>query len=114
MNCANGKCSAKFKVEKAQTNIGGGLHGGFMATLLDNITTYALVSKGSHIGVSVNMHMSFLEFVKENDNVLVDATTVRVGKNLAYIECELRCEDNGSIIAKGGQTKYVNLREIQL
>uniref|UniRef100_T1GK59 Thioesterase domain-containing protein n=1 Tax=Megaselia scalaris TaxID=36166 RepID=T1GK59_MEGSC len=88
LSCADGKCSAKFNVSDEQVNMGGGLHGGFTATLVDNITTYALMSKGTHPGVSVDLHVSYLKGAKEGDSVLVDATTVRAGKNLAYIECE--------------------------
>lgn len=44
---------------------------------------------------------------KEGDDVIVDARTVRAGRNLAYLECELRHKSDGSIIAKGTQTKYV-------
>lgn len=107
MSCAEGKCSVKFTVKEDQLNPGGTLHGGFTATLVDNITTYALLSKGSHPGVSVDMHVSYLTAAIEGDSVLVDATTVRAGKNLAYMECELRHEKDGSIIAKGGHTKYI-------
>lgn len=106
MSCADGKCSAKFKVDQTQVNGAGGLHGGFTASLLDNLTTYALISKKGHAGVSVDMHVSYLKGAKEGDSVLADATTVRAGKNLAYIECELRHEHDGSIIAKGGQTLF--------
>lgn len=109
LSVENGKCSAKFKVGKDHVNMFGGLHGGFTASLLDNITTYALLSKGSHPGVSVALNVSYLKGAKEGDNVLVDANTVRAGKNLAYIECELRHEKDGSVIAKGAQTKFVNM-----
>uniref|UniRef100_T1GG41 Thioesterase domain-containing protein n=1 Tax=Megaselia scalaris TaxID=36166 RepID=T1GG41_MEGSC len=59
LSCADGKCSAKFNVSDEQVNMGGGLHGGFTATLVDNITTYALMSKGTHPGVSVDLHVSY-------------------------------------------------------
>lgn len=75
--------------------------------MLDNITTYALLSKGSHPGLSVDMYITFLKEAKLGDNILVDARTVKAGKNIAHIECELRHEEDGSIIAKGGQTKYI-------
>lgn len=87
----------------------GGLHGGVTASLLDNITTYALMSKGGHPGVSVDLNVSYLKAAKEGETVIIDAKTVRAGKNLAYIECELRHEKDGSVIAKGAQTKFVNL-----
>ncbi|KAL5280954.1 ACOT13.2 family protein [Megaselia abdita] len=109
LSVENGKCLAKFQVGKDHVNMFSGLHGGFTASLLDNITTYALMSKGSHPGVSVDLKVSYLKSAKEGDTVIVDANTVRAGKNLAYIECELRHEKDGSVIAKGGQTKFVNM-----
>lgn len=60
------------------------------------------------------MHVSYLKGAKEGDSVLVDATTVRAGKNLAYIECELRQEQDGSVIAKGSQTKYIGFGEFKI
>lgn len=108
------------------------MHGGFTATLVDNITTYALLSKGTtNGGVSVDLHVryknetnttklkiqkctfftyttrSYIKGAKEGDEVIVDARTVRAGRNLAYLECELRKKVDGTIIAKGTQTKYV-------
>lgn len=56
----NGNCTAEFKVLPEYLNKLGGLHGGFTATLVDNITTYALMSKelpGIHGGVSVDLHV---------------------------------------------------------
>ncbi|XP_055915288.1 acyl-coenzyme A thioesterase 13-like [Eupeodes corollae] len=103
----DGKCLAEFTVSEEHLNRGGGLHGGFTATLVDNITTYALMSKDCHPGVSVDLHVSYLKAAKEGDEVIIDATTVKAGKTLAYIECELRHKKNGAIIAKGAQTKFV-------
>ncbi|XP_055385638.1 acyl-coenzyme A thioesterase 13-like [Condylostylus longicornis] len=104
----DGKCSAQFTVSEEHLNRGGGLHGGFTATLIDNITTYALMTAESHPGVSVDLYVSYLKAAKEGDEVIVEAKTIKKGKSLAFLECELRHKKDGSIIAKGGQTKYVN------
>lgn len=53
------------------------------------------------------MHFSYLKGAREGDTVVIDATTVRAGKSLAYLECELRNKDTGQILAKGSQTKYI-------
>lgn len=50
---------------------------------------------------------SYLKGAKEGDEIVIDANTVRAGRNLAYLECELRNKKDGSLIAKGSQTKYV-------
>lgn len=50
---------------------------------------------------------SYLKGAKAGDEIVIDAQTVRAGRNLAYLECELRHKKDGSLIAKGSQTKYV-------
>lgn len=54
-----GRCVAEFTVRKENLNEGGGLHGGFTATIVDNFTTYALLTKeGCNPGVTVDLHVS--------------------------------------------------------
>lgn len=104
---SEGHCLAEFVVQKQDLNRWGGLHGGFTATVVDNVTTFALVSDESQPGVTVDLHVSYLRAAKEGDVIVVDAKTVKSGKRLAYLECELRNKENGSIIAKGSQTKFI-------
>lgn len=102
-----GRCVAEFEVKKENLNSGGGLHGGFTATVVDNFTTYALVTTNSNPGVTVDLHVSYLKGAREGDIIVVDARAVKTGKSLAYLECELRNKNTGTIIAKGSQTKFV-------
>lgn len=81
---------------------------GFTATVVDNFTTYALMTQDSPPGVSVDLHVSYLRGAKEGDTIVVDAKAVKTGKRLAYLECELRNKNDGSIIAKGHQTKFIS------
>ena len=97
---------------KEHLNTLGGLHGGFTASLLDNVTTFALMSQPCHPGVSASLNVNYLKGAKEGDEVIIEANTVKAGKNLAYIECELRLKKDNSILVKGGQTKYVNYKPI--
>lgn len=58
MSAGGGKCVAEMKVENKHQNGAGTLHGGFTATLVDCISTYALMTQGSGVpGVSVNMNI---------------------------------------------------------
>lgn len=50
---------------------------------------------------------SYLKGAKEGDVVLIDAKTVRAGNRLAYLECDLLHKKDGSIIARGTQTKFL-------
>lgn len=58
----NGKCLAEFTVEKENLNRAGGLHGGFTATVVDNFTTYALLTSDHPPGVTVDLHVRLLFF----------------------------------------------------
>jgi len=99
----------EFTVKEEHLNYEGSLHGGLMATILDHVTTYALMTKGSHPGVSSSLNVNYLAAARPGDVVEVDANTVHAGRKMAYIECVLRIKENGKVIAKGGQTKFVDL-----
>lgn len=75
------------------------------------VTTYALMSKPCHPGVSVDLHVTYLKAAKEGDEVIVSAKTLRAGRKLAFIECVLMQKNDGAIIAKGGQTKFVDFTD---
>lgn len=106
----DGVCKAEFTIAPEHINKGGGLHGGYTATLVDMITTYALMSQPCHPGVSVDINVNYLKGAKEGDQVLIEANTVRVGKTLAFIDCVLKLKENDAVIAKGTHTKYVNFK----
>lgn len=52
-----GRCIAEFVVRPEDVNIGGGLHGGLTATIVDCTTTYALITKDCNPGVTVDLHV---------------------------------------------------------
>lgn len=43
----------------------------------------------------------------EGDTVVIDAKSLKAGKNIAFLECELRNKSNNQIIAKGTHTKFL-------
>lgn len=60
MLCAeNGNCTAELTIDEEHLNMGGTLHGGYTSTLVDCITTYALMSHKIAVpGVSVDLHVT--------------------------------------------------------
>ena len=58
-------------------------------------------------GVSINLSVSYLKGAKEGDDVIIDAKTIKAGKTLAFLDCELRHKKDDSIIAKGTHVKYI-------
>lgn len=55
---APGKCSCEVTVDESHLNRSGGLHGGFAATLVDEVSTLAIMSADKSPGVSVDMNIS--------------------------------------------------------
>ena len=54
-----GKCVAEMEVAEEHTNKGGTLHGGLTATLVDTISTVALMTTGpGNPGVSVDINVT--------------------------------------------------------
>ncbi len=59
VSAGSGKCTCEMKIEEEHQNRGGTLHGGLTATLVDVVSTYALMTAGSGSpGVSVDMNIS--------------------------------------------------------
>ncbi|CAH1996372.1 unnamed protein product [Acanthoscelides obtectus] len=98
-----GKCVAEMKVGEEHTNPIGGLHGGCSATLVDNISSYALLShgKGAVASVSVDMHMTYMKGAVVGDTIKIDARTLRVGKTLAFLEVDITNRETGDLLVKG-------------
>jgi len=108
----NGNCIAELTVEKEHLNRGGGLHGGLSSTLVDTLTTCALMTHDNEAGlvqagVSVDLHITFLKGAKENDELVIDARTIKCGRTLAFLECEIRNKKNNTLLVRGSHTKFV-------
>lgn len=99
-----------MKVTPAHLNKRGGLHGGLSSTIVDVVTTYALMThdeENMKAGVSVDLHVTFLKAAKENDELIINANTIKCGKTLAFLECEIRNKKCNSLLVKGSHTKFV-------
>ncbi|CAD5117204.1 DgyrCDS6001 [Dimorphilus gyrociliatus] len=105
----NGRCICEMKVEEEHENRGQTLHGGMTATLVDNISTIALMSynDGTPPGVSVNMNISYLKAAPSNTTIVIDARTLRVGKRLAYLSVDVTNKETSELIAQGQHTKFI-------
>ncbi|XP_023302170.1 acyl-coenzyme A thioesterase 13-like [Lucilia cuprina] len=106
-----GRCIGEFTISKEHLNGFGTLHGGYAVTIIDNMSTYALMSADSHPGVSVDLSVSFLKSAKEGEVLVFDAKTIKIGKNMAFIDCVLKKKSDDSIVVKGSQTKYVDFNK---
>lgn len=100
---------------KEHTNRGGFLHGGFTCTLVDQMSTMALFTYGTGegesgtitAGVSVDISVSYMAPANLGDTVLVEATTLKRGKNMAYLNVDLFNKKDMKLIARGNHIKYI-------
>ncbi|KAM3968569.1 acyl-coenzyme A thioesterase 13 [Aphomia sociella] len=111
VSCGNGRMVTEFQVGSEHLNQRGTLHGGFIAHLVDAISTYALTTneKVDTRGVSIDLSVSYLTAAKEGDNILVEAVTRKTGKKVAFLEVEVRNKDNNQVLATGRHTKYIGV-----
>lgn len=58
-------------------------------------------------GVSVDLHVTFLKGARENDELLITAKTIKCGKTLAFLDCEIRNKKCNSLLVRGSHTKFV-------
>jgi acyl-coenzyme A thioesterase 13 len=100
-----------LKVEEEHCNTYGTLHGGLSAVIVDTISTMALITDKeasySKLGVSVDMHMSYLKGAKIGDEILIHGSLIKQGRTLAFLDCELRNAKTNELLVKGSHTKFV-------
>ena len=106
-----GRCIAGLRVEQEHCNYYGTLHGGCTATLIDCISTYALVQDTEDslkkLGVSVNMNIDYMKAGKLGSDIIIDAQLKKRGKKLAFLDVELRDKESNELLVKGSHTKFI-------
>ena len=58
MSAMPGKLTCEVTVDESHMNRGGGLHGGFTSTLVDVVSTVAIMTAEKPPGVSVDMNVT--------------------------------------------------------
>lgn len=107
VSAGDGKCKAELVVSEEHLNHGGTMHGGFTSTLVDCVTTYAVMTAGTGApGVSVDLHVTFMKPALPGERITIDATTVRAGKTLAFLAVDITKNKGKDIVAQGRQTKF--------
>ncbi|XP_032103505.1 acyl-coenzyme A thioesterase 13 [Sapajus apella] len=108
VSAAPGKVICEMKVEEEHTNKIGTIHGGLTATLIDNISTYALLCTERGLpGVSVDMNITYMSPAKLGEVVVITAHVLRQGKTLAFTSVDLTSKATGKLIAQGRHTKHL-------
>ncbi|KAJ8737795.1 hypothetical protein PYW08_000390 [Mythimna loreyi] len=111
IGCENGRMTTEFKVGPEHLNQRGTLHGGFIAHLVDAISTYALTTNDNvdTRGVSVEISVSYMSAAREGDNIEVEAITRKLGKKIAFLEVLVKNKDKNQLLATGRHTKYIGI-----
>ena len=109
LEAENGKARVRIPVDERVQNLSGNLHGGAIATLVDDVGTLAVMTgdKDGRPGVSTDLNVSFLSAGRAGDVILVEATVLKTGRTLAYVSVDLRRESDGTLIAQGRMTKFL-------
>ncbi|NP_001108254.1 acyl-CoA thioesterase 13 S homeolog [Xenopus laevis] len=108
VSAAPGKIVCELQVEEEHTNKGGTLHGGLTATLVDTVSTVALLhTERGAPGVSVDMNITYMNAAKIGDSVLITAQVLKQGRTLAFATVDLTNKDSGKLIAQGRHTKHL-------
>ncbi|CAG9858164.1 unnamed protein product [Phyllotreta striolata] len=104
-----GRCTATLKVKEEHTNSMGTMQAGFAASLVDTISSHALFTheKGNHPSVSVNINVSYLKGIKEGEEILIEADTLKVGKTMAFLQVLIKNKINGNLLVKGEHTMFL-------
>lgn len=104
----DGQCTAEMRVAEEHLNRMGTMHGGCTASLVDIVSTLALMTLQRSVpGVSVDLNVSYMKAAKLGEDILIDARTLKAGKMLAFLDVVIKNKADGSVIATGKHTKFI-------
>lgn len=107
----DGKIIAYLPVRQVHLNSKGTLHGTVTACLTDWAGGMAIASTGAEkIGVSTDIHNTFVSTAKEGDVLEIESVAGKVGRTLAFTTVEIRKRDSENkslVVSTGTHTKYV-------
>uniref|UniRef100_D3ZA93 Acyl-CoA thioesterase 13 n=1 Tax=Rattus norvegicus TaxID=10116 RepID=D3ZA93_RAT len=108
VSAAPEKLICEMKVEEQHTNKFGTLHGGLTATLVDSISTMALMcTERGAPGVSIDMNITYMSPAKIGEEIVITAHILKQGRTLAFASVDLTNKATGKLIAQGRHTKHL-------
>jgi acyl-coenzyme A thioesterase 13 len=111
---ADGRAKVRLPIGEAVQNWFGSLHGGAIATLVDDAGTLAIVSadRDSRPGITTDLNVSYFTAARGAAviAVIADATVQKIGKTLAFVSVDIRREDDGALVAQGRMTKFLPVK----
>lgn len=103
-----GKAQVELDVGESVQNMGGFLHGGALATLVDDAGTLAIVTadRENRPGVTSDLNVSYFAPAPGGSTVVADAVVLKIGKTLAFVSVDIRRKTDGVLVAQGRMTKF--------
>eukprot|EP00271_Cylindrocystis_brebissonii_P006697 TRINITY_DN19475_c0_g1_i1.p1 TRINITY_DN19475_c0_g1~~TRINITY_DN19475_c0_g1_i1.p1 ORF type:complete len:172 (-),score=26.57 TRINITY_DN19475_c0_g1_i1:821-1336(-) len=109
-----GRCVVRLPVTEQIQNRYGTLHGGATSTLIDTVSSAALMTiiglEGS--GVSTDLNVTFISAARLGDIVEVEGTVLKAGRTLAFLEATIRKLPGNEIVARGRHSKFVGTQSL--
>ena len=104
-----GRARLRIVVTQPVQNLGGNLHGGAIATIVDDAGTLAIMTadKDGRPGVTTDLNVTYFSAGRSGEAILVDAEVLKTGRTMAYVSVDLRREKDGARIAQGRMTKFL-------
>ncbi|KAI8806258.1 HotDog domain-containing protein [Cladochytrium replicatum] len=100
-----GRAVFEFTVTKDYANGYGTLHGGVTASLVDLISTGAIIAlTNKHYGVSLEMAITYISAAQIGDTIRVESVCQKAGRSLAFTNTLIYVGDR--LVAKGNHTKF--------
>lgn len=80
------KVTFQYTVDARDCNLMGSLHGGAIATLADNLTTYAalLDDRNFRAGVSVSLEVDYMSAPRPGEVITIECVPEKTGKYLSF------------------------------
>lgn len=107
VSASQGKVTCELKVEEEHLNTRNTLHGGLTATIIDNVSTMAIMSAEKPPGVSLDMNISYLRAAHPGDILTIKADCSKAGKTLAFTSVDIFNKKDGKLVAQGRHTKFL-------
>jgi acyl-coenzyme A thioesterase 13 len=100
VSVSKGKVTMGVVIKKEMCNPYGNIHGGMMATIMDEAIGWAILSADLELQyTSVSLNVDFLYAAAQGERVLATASITRAGKKIVNVAVEVHNE-KGDLLAK--------------
>lgn len=103
-----GKAVVELDVAEGVQNMNGSLHGGAIATLVDDAGTLAIITadRENRPGVTTDLNVSYFAPAPGGSTVVAEGAVLKIGKTLAFVTVDVKRKSDGVLVAQGRMTKF--------